>query len=217
MSTNREVFGQIAESWYRVRHWPLLPEELKELAQKWKQGRLLNIGCAHGPDFLPFRQDFNLYGIDSAYQMLEQATKYSNKFSFYTYLATADACYLPFKDNCFDWVIAIASYHHIKGDKEINRAFSELKRVLKPGGEAFLTVWNRRQPRFWFKAQEQQIPWRKKGQVLYRYYHLFSYSELREILIKTDFEIISIKPELSYHFPIPFFSHNICALIRKPV
>ena len=73
MSTNKEVFGQIAESWYRVRHWPLLPEELKELTQRWKQGSLLNIGCAHGPDFLPFRQDFKLYGLDSAYQMLGQA------------------------------------------------------------------------------------------------------------------------------------------------
>lgn len=215
MSTNKEVFGQIAESWYRVRHWPLLPEELKELTQRWKQGRLLNIGCAHGPDFLPFRQDFKLYGLDSAYQMLEQAIKYSHKFNFHASLATADARYLPFKDNSFDWVIAIASYHHIKGDKERNNAFSELKRVLKPGGEAFLTVWNRRQPRFWLKSQEQLVPWRKKDQILYRYYHLYSYRELRNILIKTDFEIINIKPELSYHFPIPFFSHNICTLIRK--
>jgi len=215
LSTNKEVFGQIAESWYRVRHWPLLPEELKELTKRWKQGRLLNIGCAHGPDFLPFRHDFKLYGLDSAYQMLEQAIKYSHKFNFHTSLATADACYLPFKDNSFDWVIAIASYHHIKGDKERKNAFSELKRVLKPGGEAFLTVWNRRQPRFWLKSQEQQVPWRKKDQILYRYYHLYSYRELRNILIKTDFEIISIKPELSYHFPIPFFSHNICTLIRK--
>jgi tRNA (uracil-5-)-methyltransferase TRM9 len=215
LSTNKEVFGQIAESWYRVRHWPLLPEELKELTQRWKQGRLLNIGCAHGPDFLPFRQDFKLYGLDSAYQMLEQAIKYSHKFNFHASLATADARYLPFKDNSFDWVIAIASYHHIKGDKERNNAFSELKRVLKPGGEAFLTVWNRRQPRFWLKSQEQLVPWRKKDQILYRYYHLYSYRELRNILIKTDFEIISIKPELSYHFPIPFFSHNICTLIRK--
>jgi len=34
MTTNREVFDQIAESWYRVRHWPLLREELEELAQR---------------------------------------------------------------------------------------------------------------------------------------------------------------------------------------
>jgi len=215
LSTNKEVFGQIAESWYRVRHWPLLPEELKELTQRWKQGQLLNVGCAHGPDFLPFRQDFKLYGIDSAYQMLEQARIYSTKFNFTVDLATADACYLPFKDNCFDWVIAIASYHHIKGDLERKKAFLELKRILKPGGEAFLTVWNRRQPRFWYKSQEQQVPWNKKGQVLYRYYHLYSYRELRNIIINTGFKIISIKPEKSYRFPIPFFSHNICALIRK--
>ncbi len=215
MSTNREVFGQIAESWYRVRHWPLLPEELRELAQRWKQGRLLNIGCAHGADFLPFIQDFELCGIDSSYPMLKQAKKYSSKFNFYARLVTADALSLPFGDDSFDWAIAVATYHHIKGEYEREKAFVELKRVLKPGGEAFLTVWNRRQPRFCFKPQEQQIPWRQKDKVLYRYYHLFSSGELSNLLSKAGFEIISVRPEKAYHFFIPNFSRNICTLIRK--
>jgi len=215
MSTNREVFEQIAESWYRVRHWPLLPEELKELSQKWKQGRLLNIGCAHGSDFLPFRQNFELYGIDFSHQMIKQAIKYSIKFSLYAKLITADALSLPFSDNSFDWAIAIATYHHIKGEYEREKAFAELKRVLKPGGEAFLTVWNRRQPRFLFKRQNQQIPWKQKDRILYRYYHLFSAGELRSALIKAGFTVIATQPEKTYSFSIPGFSRNICILVRK--
>ncbi len=215
MSTNREVFNQIAESWYRVRHWPLLRQELEELAQRWQGGRLLNVGCGHGPDFLPFTQGFELWGIDFSSQMLEQARRYSAKFNFYINLVAADMLSLPFSNHTFDWAIAVAAYHHIKGQNERGGAFCELKRVLKPGGEAFLTVWNRGQPRFRVKSPEQEIPWRLRGKTVYRYYHLYSYSELKRLLTKVGFEILSMTPEKSYHFPIKNFSRNICALVKK--
>ena len=215
MSTNREVFDQIAESWYRIRHWPLLRAELEELAQKWKGGELLNVGCAHGPDFLPFRKDFELWGIDASAGMLQQALRYSAKFHFQVNLVLADAVYLPFPDNTFDWAISVATYHHIKGDEERGKAFQELRRVLKPGGEAFLTVWNHWQPRFWLKSKEQQVPWRLKGKTVYRYYYLFSYNELKRLLTRAGFGITTLSPEKSYHFPVKSFSRNICALVKK--
>lgn len=215
MTTNREVFDQIAESWYRVRHWPLLKEELEELAARWQSGKLLNVGCAHGPDFLPFAKDFELWGVDLSPAMLKQALRYSAKFKLYVNLIAADALSLPFPDNTFDWAISVATYHHIKGKEEREKAFLELKRVLKPQGEVFLTVWNHRQPRFWFKSKEQQVPWKLKEKTVYRYYHLFSYGELRKLLVKTGWEIITMSPEKSYHFPIRNFSRNICALVKK--
>ena len=223
MSTNREVFDQIAESWYGLRHWSRFREELEELAQRWQSGRLLNVGCAHGPDFLPFRQGFELWGADSSSAMLKQAIRYSSKFDFYVNLVTADAISLPFPDNSFDWAIAIATYHHIKGKNEREAAFQELRRVLKPDGEAFLTVWNHGQARFWLKSREQQVPWilheakasHYKGKTVYRYYYLFSYGELRKLLIKVGFKIITISAEKSYRFPIKNFSHNICVLVKK--
>ena len=215
MATNREVFEQIAESWYRVRHWPRLREELEELAQRWQGGKLLNVGCAHGPDFLPFTKGFELCGVDSSSAMLKQALKYSAKFQFQVNLAIADALSLPFSDDSFDWAISVAAYHHIKGQGERGRAFMELKRILKPGGEAFLTVWNHGQPRFWLKSKDQEVPWRLKGEIVYRYYHLFSYGELKRLLAKSGLEIIAMSPEKSYHFPIKAFSHNICVLVKK--
>ena len=215
MTTNREVFDQIAESWYRVRHWPLLKEELDALAVRWQSGNLLNIGCAHGPDFLPLRQGFELWGLDSSPAMLKQAVRYSTKFKFYVNLVAGDAVSLPFPDNSFDWAISVAAYHHIRGREEREKAFKELRRVLKPKGEAFVTVWNRGQPRFWFRSKEQQVPWRLKEKTVYRYYYLFSYAELRKLLIKADWEIITMSPEKSYRFPIRSFSRNICVLLKK--
>jgi len=215
MSTNREVFDQIAESWYGVRHWPLLREELEELAPRWHSGKLLNVGCAHGPDFLPFTQGFDLWGIDFSAGMLKQAQRYSGKFKFYVNLVAADMLSLPFPNNTYDWAISVAAYHHIKDKNNRERAFSELKRVLKPGGEAFLTVWNRGQPRFWLKSPEQEILWRLRGKPVYRYYHLFSYGELKRLLTRVGFEIIYLSPEKSYHFPVRNFSRNICVLLKK--
>jgi ubiquinone/menaquinone biosynthesis C-methylase UbiE len=215
MTTNREVFDQIAESWYRIRHWPLLREELEELAQRWQGGKLLNVGCAHGPDFLPFRQGFELWGVDSSPAMLKQGLRYSAKFNFYVNLIAAEALSMPFPNDTFDWAIAVATYHHIKGKADREKASVELKRVLKPSGEAFLTVWNHGQPRFWLKSKEQEVPWNLKGKILYRYYHLFSYGEFKKLLAKAGFEIITVSPEKSHHFPIKNFSRNICVLVKK--
>ncbi len=215
MATNRNVFDQIAESWYRVRHWPLLREELDALAARWQGGNLLNIGCAHGPDFLPFSHGFELWGLDSSPAMLRQAVRYSTKFKFYVNLVAGDALSLPFPDSTFDWAISVAAYHHIRGKEERAEAFEELKRVLKPKGEAFVTVWNGGQPRFWFKSKEQRVPWRLKEKMVYRYYYLFSYGELRRLLMKTDWVITAMSPEKSYGFPMKGLSRNECVLLKK--
>jgi tRNA (uracil-5-)-methyltransferase TRM9 len=215
MSTNRQVFDEIAESWYRFRHRSRFSTELKEMANRWHGGKLLNIGCAHGADFLPFKDNFELWGVDFSSQMLKLAHKYAAKFSLKVELTLADAISLPYPDNTFDCVIGIAIYHNISGYEPRQKALNELKRVLKPGGEAFITVWNKWQPRFWFKRKEVSIPWKSRRKTFYRYYYLYSYPELRSILARTGFQIVNIFPEKSYRFPLKFFSRNICALVKK--
>jgi len=86
---------------------------------------------------------------------------------------------------------------------------------LKPGGEAFITVWNHWQPRFWLKSSEVAVPWRSKDKTLYRYYYLFSYPELEKLAKQAGFEVLKSFPESSYRFPIKFFSRNICLLVRR--
>lgn len=211
----KEVFDEIAESWYRVRHYPRFKEELEEMAQRWVRGRLLNIGCAHGPDFLPFRANFELWGMDFSPKMVKLAQKYADKFGFVPNLVVGDALFLPFSENSFDWVISVATFHHIQGEIARGTAFCELRRVLKPGGEAFITVWNRWQPRFWFRGKEVKIPWRLKDKTVYRYYYLFSYEELKKLAMKAGLEVIRIFPEKSYRLPLKIFSRNICLLVRK--
>jgi tRNA (uracil-5-)-methyltransferase TRM9 len=126
-----------------------------------------------------------------------------------------DAVHLPYSDETFDRAISVATYHHIKGREGKEAALKELRRVLKPGGEAFITVWNRWQPRFWFSDRETTVPWRTKGKTLHRYYYLFSYAELERLVKKAGFEILKSFPERAYRFPLKLFSRNICLLVRK--
>ena len=212
---SKDVFDQIAPSWYNFRHWSIFRQELEELAQRWQQGRLLNIGCAHGPDFLPFRQNFELYGVDFSTEMLKFARKYAAKFDFTVSLSAADVRYLPYPDETFNRVISVATYHHVKGKEERLKSLQELGRVLKPGGEAFITAWNRWQPRFWFHGKEMGVPWRTKAKTLYRYYYLFSYLELEKLVKKAGFEVLKSFPESAYRCPLKFFSRNICLLVKK--
>ncbi len=210
----RDIFNQIAPGWYNFRHWSIFRSELEILADRWQEGKLLNLGCAHGPDFLPFIQNFELYGVDFSQEMLSFAQKYSQKFNFSVDLTLADISSLPYSAQTFDWAVSVATYHHLSRE-DLPSALSELKRVLKSGGEAFITVWNRWQPRFWFGGKEVAIPWRTKGNTLYRYYYLFSYPELETLVKNAGFEVLKSFPESSHRLPLKFFSRNICLLVRK--
>ncbi len=239
MATLREVYDKIAPARYNLHHWTRFRHELETLASRWREvppfevqeGRrtsiLLNLGCGHGADFLPFKAQegrqaslpfisgFELYGVDFSPVMLELAQKYAKKFGFTANLILADVLYLPFPDETFDKAISVATYHHIKGKNERQKAFNELRRILKPGGEAFITVWNRWQPGFLFRGKEAEIPWRTKEGTLYRYYYFFSYPELEKLAEQAGFIVLKSFPESSYHFPLKFFSSNICLLVKK--
>jgi tRNA (uracil-5-)-methyltransferase TRM9 len=214
-ATNREAFDKLAEGWYNFRHFTIFRSELEELARRWQGGSLLNVGCGHGADFLPFKEHFSLYGVDYARRMIELGVKYAGKFEFGVNLAVADARQLPFASESFDWAIAVATYHHIGRSSGQLAALRELRRVLKPQAEAFLTVWNRCQPRFWLKGHEAGVPWKVKGETVLRYYYLFSFREFESLARQAGFRILSSSPESRYRGPLKYFSRNICLLLKK--
>ncbi len=215
MSSN--VFDKIAPSWYNYRHYTIFKPELEGLAERWQRGRLVNLGCGHGADFLPFaKYDFELCGVDSSIEMLHMAQRFAGKFRFDADLIQADVSCLPFKDAAFDYAISVATYHHLQTKEARARAFRELYRILKPGGEAFVTVWNKMQQRFFFLPKEMQVPWRMKTETLYRYYYLFTYGEAEKLAKQAEFVVLKSSPESTYHFPLKYFSRNIVLLLKKP-
>jgi tRNA (uracil-5-)-methyltransferase TRM9 len=212
------VFDRIAPSWYNYRHYTIFRPELEELAARWQQGALINLGCGHGADFLPFaKASFELYGVDYSGEMLRLAEQYARKFKFAVNLFRADVSCLPFTDNAFDYAISVATFHHLTTNEARKQAFTELYRILKPGGEAFVTVWNKMQPRFFFSPKEVQVPWRMKDETLYRYYYLLTYGEFERLARDAGFAILKSSPEKSYHFPLKYFSRNITLLLKKAI
>ncbi len=211
------VFDRIAAGWYAFRHHTIFKTELTGLAERWKGGRLLNLGCGHGADFLPFKEGFDLFGIDISPEMLKYAQKYTRKHGFSADVRQADMRLLPYSDAYFDYAIAIASLHHIEGKGEQMKALIELRRVLRPGGEAFLTVWNACQPRFWLRQRDTLIPWRVGDEIVQRFYHLFTYGEIERLAKSAGFMILSSRAESRYRLPVKYFSRNICLLLKKPV
>src|SRR5271166_6565530 len=51
-----------------------------------------------------------------------------------TRVVQGDAAALPFPDGVFSSVIAVLTFHHLKSRELQDRAFSEVRRVLRPGG-----------------------------------------------------------------------------------
>ncbi len=210
------TFDRIAAGWYNFRHHTIFKTELEALALRWKCGKLLNIGCGHGADFVPFKGTFELFGVDISPEMLKYADKFMRKHAFTADFKQADMRSLPYLDASFDFALAVASIHHIECKSDRMKAIQEIFRILKSGGEAFITVWNGWQPRFWFKGRDIMVPWRNKMEVINRFYHLFSYRELEELVKYAGFKIIYSHPESNYMHPIKYFSRNICLLIKKP-
>lgn len=89
--------------------------------------------CGNGEGLKMMREKVKYgIGMDVSCSMLENAkTKLpDNRFQF----LQADATMLPLKDSSVDSVIMLGGIHHVKNRLKL---FSEVKRVLKPGGRLY--------------------------------------------------------------------------------
>lgn len=77
-----------------------------------------------------------VYGIDISGEMLTEAHRI-NKTEGISNLALtlSDMNHIAFEDNVFDVIVSFGALHHLT---TIAKAFSEIRRVLKERGEAFL-------------------------------------------------------------------------------
>lgn len=126
-----------------------------------KNKRVLEVGVGAATDFLQWgKNGAELYGID----LTEEAVKYAeNRLSLYNIKAqeikVADAENLKFNDNFFDIVYSWGVIHH---SPDTPKALKEIIRVLKPGGQAKIMVYNRKSILayfFWIKHAGLKLKW----------------------------------------------------------
>jgi len=98
--------------------------------------RILDIGCGHGDFLAPvYARTPHTYGIDPDATALEQ-----NKIIRHKVVGTVES--LPFEENFFDLIVLAWVLEHLEHP---TKAFQEIYRTLKPGGNViFLTPnsWN---------------------------------------------------------------------------
>lgn len=199
-----KIYNEIAPCWnvYRKKPFP----EVNEIAKEWRKkkfGSVLDIGCGTGRhSILLCKMGFNVVGVDFSKEMIKLAKKNAKKQNLNIKFIVADIRYLPFKGKRFNCCLAIAVIHHLK--KQRKKALKEIARVAR--NQVLISIWNKSQSRFIFSKKDVFIPWKYKGKVYQRYYHLFTKKEIVD-LIKSQLEIIRV-------FPKKLFSKNIFVLAR---
>lgn len=108
-----------------------------------------------------------------------------------------DATRLPLRDASFDACVFVAGLHGLPTAAGRAACLRELRRVLRPGGAAQITVWSRDAPRFRDAGAagpiDVEVPWRAGGQDEARTYHLYTATELRSDLLAAGFEVEGVE------------------------
>ncbi len=202
LNKTREDYNLIAEDFSRTRFliWP----EIKDLLDRYffPGDKVLDLGCGNGRFLSYLEQRGAVYfGVDISENLIKIARETYPGANF----QVADALNLPFSDNFFDKILSVAVFHHVPSEEFRMKFLEETRRVLKPGGILFLTVWNFREFKEFFLLFKSIIfkilklskldfgdflePWGKKA---LRYYHYFTKKESVKLAEKTGFKIKEI-------------------------
>lgn len=104
--------------------------------------RILDVGCGPGTLTLPAKEkvgpDGEVFGIDLAPRMIEQAKKKAQQAGLDIRFEVASIDELPFPDSHFDAVLSSLMFHHLPVPVKEN-GLQEVLRVLKPGGRFLLS------------------------------------------------------------------------------
>ena len=186
-----EVWDSIAIPWkeYRSNQVPIVAEFLKD-----KKGKIIDLGCGSGRNMAK-NDDIEYCGVDFSENQLKQAWDYIQKNGINAKLFKSKADKLnkeDFPDEIFDYGLFIATLHCIESKKERENALKEFYRVLKPGAEALISVWNSEDKRFNSLKGDIYMSWKKDEINYMRYYYLYNLQEFLDLLKGVGFKILEI-------------------------
>lgn len=189
----------------RYKPWPQTVDFINELSD---YSSILDLGCGNGRNsiyLVSLARGFKVFALDFSVKMLRiaknkaQQEKLDNNIEF----IQGDITKLPFTTNSIDNAIFVATLHHLPSAELRLQSLMDLERCLKPGGRAFISVWDFEQERFEKELAEQLenppkdcefgdvfVPWTGKRSInQQRFYHLFYKDEFESLLNKTNFKI----------------------------
>lgn len=109
--------------------------------------QLLDVGCGQGIDLCEYAlAGAKVTGIDLTPRHVELARHHLEELGLEGEVLLGDAESLPFPDKTFDRVSSNGVLHHTS---DMPRALREIRRVLRPGGQAVVIVYNHGSAHYW--------------------------------------------------------------------
>ncbi len=180
------TFDSIAEHFDKTRKHPW--KDVVNFLDR-TSGKTLDLGCGNGRHVKAgLENGHEMVGMDASLELLKIAKENIDES---VELVRGNVKELPFAAETFDNILYIATIHHLK-EKRVE-SLEEVKRALKNGGKTIISGWAREQDR-WDIPDEQKdliVPWhREDGEVIDRFYHLYTLEELKRDVEKSGLEVI---------------------------
>lgn len=199
----KEYYDEIEQ--YRYTKEP----EIKPFAQfeKYKGKKVLEVGVGAGTDFLQWCKNGALaYGIDLTEEGINHV---QHRLQLYNLSAqefkVCDCENIQYPDNTFDLVYSWGVIHH---SPNTEKAYSELVRVCKPGGEIKFMVYNIDSVLsrfFWVKHALLKLkPWKSKAWVLWNHMEsmgtkAYNHNSIRSMMAPYNADVISVESPFTYY------------------
>lgn len=205
-----KAFDAIASEWNErhsdARAW--LPLFLKSFK---KSDVVLDAGCGNANNAIAIAPLVKkIYAIDVSREMLAFARRNvrKNKLTKKISIKRTSVLSLPFKNGFFDAAAYFAVVHHFQKKSERSLAFSEMNRVLKNGGLALVTIWNK-------ASGNRSIAFVAKNNRVPRLHHFYSEREITFLAKKSGFSVVSLFYEKSGKAVAKEKGKNLCLVLRK--
>jgi ubiquinone/menaquinone biosynthesis C-methylase UbiE len=128
----------------RFYHWPVFGAMYRRrvelcLGECTGGDRILEIGFGTGLTFLNLHENYReIFGLDLTADTNAVQQAFAAR-GIQTDLRQGNVLSMPYEDNFFDTVLLISILEHLQPADQ-HRAFAEIKRVLKPGGQVVYGV-----------------------------------------------------------------------------
>jgi ubiquinone/menaquinone biosynthesis C-methylase UbiE len=145
IATEQKSLEEIFESLPKKKRWAkAIFSRISRIVPLDSQAKILDVGSAYGGFLLACHQlGYQCEGIEPWEEARKNAIHVSEKFDIPIKIKEGVAESIPYEDKTFDMVHASSVIEHVL---DVEKAFSEIYRVLKPGGV------------FWFNASSAMCP-----------------------------------------------------------
>lgn len=143
-----DSYARLIDARKEADEWRLLREtretHWRELFSVGADDKVLDAGCGNGDyTMLALREGARVWAFDYSEEMVRCTAARVERSNFRAEtICRASVTDIPAPDEYFDVVMCLAVLDHVP-DADFDRALSELARVLKGGGRAYLNVPNR--------------------------------------------------------------------------